>query len=281
MPAMSCSGCNPLLPGQLVVGALHHACRRASGAEQRQGYHERASDPMGSDSGAGDTVVPHAGRPAVLAFERTNWGALRGWALRSPAQHLAGSSGTTRRSACAYSRSGQRGLDPCRADDTVGHRRIPADRHPDKGRRLGDVQLARDPRPDARPGTVPDSVRLVIKYKSVLGRVELVLRRVLKRHVHTELVERPKAGFAMPLDLWLRRDLREWAKDLLHRPRRRRCEITVGGTLGRSSSQLAASALGSPDVPELACCVLDLALAGRVRVAASTNTRRTERKFNQ
>ena len=42
-----------------------------------------------------------------------------------------------------------------------------------------------------------------------------LLRSVLHRYVPRELVDRPKKGFAMPLDRWLRCELRDWAENLL------------------------------------------------------------------
>ena len=48
-----------------------------------------------------------------------------------------------------------------------------------------------------------------------------LLRRLLYKHVPRAMVDRPKTGFGIPLDKWLRGPLRTWAEDLLSESRLR------------------------------------------------------------
>ena len=57
--------------------------------------------------------------------------------------------------------------------------------------------------------------RLPLSMKIRSGRGKWLLRRMLARHVPPALFDRPKAGFAVPLDGWLRGPLRQWAGSLL------------------------------------------------------------------
>jgi len=71
----------------------------------------------------------------------------------------------------------------------------------------------RAPYLDARVITAAWALPLEMKIAGGTGKQ--VLRSLLDRYVPRDIIERPKQGFAIPLDRWLRGDLRGWAVALL------------------------------------------------------------------
>lgn len=65
------------------------------------------------------------------------------------------------------------------------------------------------------PDVFRSAWQLPLEAKIREGEGKWVLRQLLYKHVPRALIERPKMGFAVPLDDWLRGPLREWAEDLL------------------------------------------------------------------
>lgn len=59
------------------------------------------------------------------------------------------------------------------------------------------------------------AARIPVEMKIGSGRGKLIIRELLGKHVPSELFERPKAGFAVPVGEWIKGPLRDWAEDLL------------------------------------------------------------------
>jgi asparagine synthase (glutamine-hydrolysing) len=62
------------------------------------------------------------------------------------------------------------------------------------------------------------SLKLPLPWKLRGGRKKYLLRQLAQRYLPRDIVERPKQGFAVPIDRWLRGPLRSWARERLEDP---------------------------------------------------------------
>ncbi len=100
------------------------------------------------------------------------------------------------------------------ARDTIGY--LPSDILVKVDRAAMHASLeTRAPFLDARTVETAWSLPLDAKIRDGVGK--RILREILWRRVPRELIERPKQGFAIPVDRWLRGELRDWAQGLLSR----------------------------------------------------------------
>jgi len=99
--------------------------------------------------------------------------------------------------------------------DTVGY--LPDDLHVKVDRASMQASLeSREPLLDYRLVEFAAALPPAMKVSRSHGK--LVLREILYRHVPKEIIDRPKQGFAIPIERWLRGALRPWAEETLFQP---------------------------------------------------------------
>ena len=90
---------------------------------------------------------------------------------------------------------------------------------------------AREPLLDHRVVDLAARIPLDLKYKN--GERKYLLKKILSRHIPTDLYQRPKKGFASPVDSWLRGRLRPLVENYLSPEAVRKSGVFDSGEISR------------------------------------------------
>ena len=70
--------------------------------------------------------------------------------------------------------------------------------------------------PFLNPIVIAFANNLPMEMKIKNGKGKWILREILKKYIPEKLIQKPKRGFAIPLDNWMRKDLKSWRNEILN-----------------------------------------------------------------